>query len=184
MNGSDPVMKKGSIDTDTLVDDYARLVYHLIHRIVHDVAAHDDLFQEVFLRVLANIERFEGHSKLSTWIASITIRTCYHYLRSRKRTAVQYSFDRFLEEGGDIAGGVDTDPGAIDAAQTAERIERALDRLPMKYRLPIIMFYFEEHRYREIAAALDMPVGTVKTNLYRGLRALKEELKHEREELL
>lgn len=184
MNGSDPAMKKGFIDTDALVDDYARLVYHLIHRIVHDLAAHDDLFQEVFLRILGNIERFEGRSKLSTWIASITIRTCYHYVRSRRRTATQYSFERFLEGGGDIASEVDTDPGAIDAGRTADRIERALDRLPMKYRLPIIMFYFEEQRYREIAAALEVPVGTVKTNLYRGLRALKEELKHEREELL
>lgn len=184
MNGRAPGMKKEYIDTGTLVDDYAKLVYHLIHRIVHDVAAHDDLFQEVFLRILGSIDRFEGRSKLSTWIASVTVRTCYHYVGSRSRTSKQYSFDRFLEEGGDIAGGVETDPGAIDTARRADRITRALDRLPMKYRIPIIMFYFEEYRYREIAAALDMPAGTVKTNLYRGLRALKEELKHEREELL
>jgi RNA polymerase sigma factor (sigma-70 family) len=184
MNGSAPVMKKEYIDTDTLVDDYAKLVYHLIHRIVHDVAVHDDLFQEVFLRILGSIDRFEGRSKLSTWIASVTVRTCYHYVGSRMRRATQYSFERFLEEGGDIADGIDTDPGSIDTARRTDRITRAIDRLPMKYRLPIILFYFEEYRYREIAAALDMPIGSVKTNLYRGLRALKEELKHEREELL
>ncbi len=171
-------------DTDTLVHDHGKLVYHLINRIVNDTTVHDDLFQEVFLNVLRSLERFEGRSKVSTWISSITVRTCYNYIRSHKQDTANYSFERFLEEGGELAGGADPDPAEIERVGTAGIVRRSLDRLPLKYRLPITMFYFEDQSYREIAEALEMPIGSVKTNLYRGLRAMREDLKHERQELL
>jgi RNA polymerase sigma-70 factor (ECF subfamily) len=171
-------------DTDTLVHDHGKLVYHLINSIVNDTTVHDDVFQEVFLNVLRSLERFEGRSKISTWIASITVRTCYNYIRSHRKDMANYSFERFLDEGGEIAGTADPDPAEIERLGTASIVKQALDRLPLKYRLPITMFYFEDQSYREIAGALGMPIGSVKTNLYRGLRSMREGLKHERHELL
>jgi len=65
------------VDTDRLIEDHKNLVYHLIHRTVRDRTAHEEIFQEVFLNVLESLPRFEGRSKLSTWIASIAVHTSY-----------------------------------------------------------------------------------------------------------
>ncbi len=57
---------------------------------------------------------------------------------------------------------------------TKERLDGAINQLPPKYRMPVMLFYMEHLSYREIAECLAMPVGTVKTNLYRGLRKLRD----------
>ena len=75
------VTEKGPVDTDRLVEDHKNLVYHLIRRTVRDRTAHEEIFQEVFLNVLESLCRFEGGSKLSTWIASITVHTCYKFIQ-------------------------------------------------------------------------------------------------------
>jgi RNA polymerase sigma-70 factor (ECF subfamily) len=179
-----PLMNIDNIDIDSLLHDHERLVWHIIHRTVNDTSVHEDLFQEVFLNVIRSLDRFEGRSKLSTWIASITVRTCYNYLRRLKREEMHYSFERFLEEGGKVPGALEPDPGHVEADDRARTIEQVLNGLPLKYRLPIVLFYLENRSYREIAGVLDIPVGTVKTNLFRGLRLMKKNMGDDRDELL
>ncbi|MBN2169828.1 MAG: RNA polymerase sigma factor [Candidatus Krumholzibacteriota bacterium] len=160
-------------DTDRIVEDHKDLVWHLVHRTVADREVHEDLFQEIFLGVLAGLPRFRGRSRLSTWIWSVALHTCLrHVNRSRRRPFL--SLDEWLETtGAEPAGGEAPDPAAGEARA---HLEAALARLPLKQRLPILLCHVEGLSQREVAAALDLPLGTVKTNVFRGLRRLREEL--------
>jgi RNA polymerase sigma-70 factor, ECF subfamily len=163
------------VDTDRLVEDHKNLVYHLIHRIVRDRAAHEEIFQEVFLNVLDSLPRFEGRSKLSTWIASIAVHTSYKFIqRTRERERVE-SFSDWLE--GRPEPGVPSDlQENLERSDVRRRLERYLGELPPRYALPVTLFYLEGMSYREIAEVLEVPLGTVKSHLFRGLKELRKRI--------
>jgi RNA polymerase sigma-70 factor (ECF subfamily) len=169
------VMENESVDTDRLVENHQNLVYHLIHRTVRDRTAHEEVFQEVFLNVLESLPRFEGRSKLSTWIGSIAVKTCYKYIqKDGKRERVE-SFHDWLE--------ARPEPGVpsnlqenLERNDLRRRLERHLGELAPKYALPVTLFYLEEMSYQEIAEVLDIPLGTVKSHLFRGLRELRKRI--------
>jgi RNA polymerase sigma-70 factor (ECF subfamily) len=163
------------VDTDRLVEDHKDLVYHLIHRTVRDRAAHEEVFQEVFLNVLESLPRFEGRSKLSTWIASITVHTCYKFVRKARDRERVGSF-------GDWLGGR-PEPGTpsglqedLERSDVRRRLERHLAELAPRYALPVTLFYLEGMSYREIAEILEIPLGTVKSHLSRGLKELRKSI--------
>jgi RNA polymerase sigma-70 factor (ECF subfamily) len=148
-------------------------VYRLIRRTVYDHELHADIFQEVFLRVLSALPTFEGRSQLSTWIYSIAVRTCYD-LRRRSKRDRHLSFEEWFETPGqDVTSSEDSPFDAVFNSDRELAVERALARLAPAYQLPIQLYYLEGLAYAEIAAVLKMPLGTVKTNLYRGLRKLR-----------
>ena len=162
-------------DTDRLVEDHKNLVYHLIHRTVRDAAAHEEIFQEVFLSVFESLPRFEGRSKLSTWIASITIHTCYKFIGGAGKRARFESFGDWLERVPDP--GVPSDlQKELERSDARRRLERHLEELPPKFALPVTLFSLEGMSYREIAEALAVPLGTVKSHLFRGLRELRNRI--------
>ncbi|MCU0611450.1 MAG: RNA polymerase sigma factor [Candidatus Eisenbacteria bacterium] len=158
-------------DGDTLVDQHKDLVYHVINRMIPDPQYHDDLFQETFLNVARSMPTFRRESKLSTWIYRVAQNTCLSHIR-RMRGDPAYSLDEWREE--DLES--QTIPAIADKAEEGERrttLDHALDRLPLKYRMPVTLYYLEELSYREIAACLAIPMGTVKTNIHRGLMRLR-----------
>jgi RNA polymerase sigma factor (sigma-70 family) len=165
--------EKRIVDTDRLVEDHKNLVYHLIHRTVRDRTAHEEIFQEVFVNVLESLPRFEGRSKLSTWIASIAVHTCYkHIQKSGKRERVD-SFGDWLDGGPEP--GVPSDlQENLERNDLRQRLDRHLEELPPKYALPVTLFYLEEMSYKEIAEVLAVPLGTVKSHLFRGLGKLRK----------
>ncbi len=167
--------EKRAVDTDRLVEDYKNLVYHLIHRTVRDRTAHEEIFQEVFLNVLESLPRFEGRSKLSTWIASIAVHTCYkHIQKSGKRARVD-SFGDWLDGGPEP--GVPSDlQENLERNDLRRRLDRHLEELPPKYALPVTLFYLEGMSYKEIAEVLAVPLGTVKSYLFRGLGELRKRI--------
>jgi RNA polymerase sigma-70 factor (ECF subfamily) len=169
------VTEKGSVDTDWLVEDHKDLVYHLIHRTVRDRTAHEEIFQEVFLNVLESLPRFEGSSKLSTWIASITVHTCYKFIQKAGKRERTESFGDWLEEWPEPGVPPDLQEN-LERSDVRQRLERHLAELAPKYALPVTLFYFEGMNYREISEILEVPMGTVKSHLFRGLRELREKI--------
>jgi RNA polymerase sigma factor (sigma-70 family) len=172
-------MDRGSesrpVDTDRLVEDHKNLVYHLIHRIVRDRESHEEIFQEVFLNVLESLPRFEGRSKLSTWIASIAVHTSYKFLRKASERGHVESFGDWLEGRPEL--GVPSDPQEdLERRDIRLRLEEHLGELPPKYALPVSLFYLEGMSYREIAEILEVPLGTVKSHLFRGLKELRKSI--------
>jgi RNA polymerase sigma-70 factor (ECF subfamily) len=165
----------GPVDTDRLVEDHKNLVYHLIHRTVRDRTAHEEIFQEVFLNVLEGLPRFEGRSKLSTWIASITVHTCYKFIQKAGERARVESFGDWLEGGPEPAVTSDVQEG-LERGDIRRRLEWHLAELPRKYALPLTLFYLEGMSYREIADILEVPLGTVKSCMFRGLKELRKKI--------
>ena len=162
-------------DPGVLVDDFRNLVYHLVNRLIRDPAAREEVFQEVFLNIFRSLPGFEGKSKLSTWIASVAVNTCFGHVRKTKKDGLLVSLDEWLEN--------EENPGPPSSAGEAEErsetrllLERHLDRLPPIYKIPICLFYFEGRSYEDVAAIMNIPLGTVKIRLFRGLRRLRQSL--------
>ena len=155
----------------TLVERYQDLVYGLISRTLFDREQADDLAQEAFLRVHRGLPYFRRDARLSTWIYRIVINLC---AQQRGRTSpLELSLDETTD-----AGRPRVDPGGPDRAFTdfelRERLDKALAQLPSQHRVLIAAHYMDGVRYQELADAFGLPLGTVKTQLHRAKRRLRE----------
>jgi RNA polymerase sigma-70 factor (ECF subfamily) len=151
-----------------LVDRYKDLVYALIARTVQDRSKAEDLAQDVFLRVHRGLPYFRGEARLSTWIYRIVANVCVQ--DAGRPAAISLDDDR----------AADAAPSALDRQfrdlEVKDRLEKAIARLPANYRLLVAAHYLEGVRYEELADALQLPLGTVKTQLYRAKQQLRRML--------
>lgn len=154
-----------------LVTRYRGLVFGLIARTVGDRARAEDLAQDVFLRVHRGLPYFRGTSRLSTWIYRIVVNVCLHARHAPGTIPISLGGERTREP---VA------PGRADGSlELRDRLEKALARLPVPQRLLVAAHYLQDVRYEELAEAFDMPLGTVKTHLYRAKRELRRLLETE-----
>ena len=167
----------GSDDAFTeLVGRYRRLVFGIIARTTGDAAAADDLAQDVFLRMYRGLRYFQGRARISTWIYRITVNVCLQQRASPKRIEVPIRDER-VEQTLRLPPG--TKDGAFGTLELRDRLGKALARLPPNYRLLVAAHYLHDVQYEELAAALDLPLGTVKTHLHRAKRQLRQLLEGE-----
>ena len=152
-----------------LVDRYKDLVYGLIYRMVPDRGAADDLSQEVFLKVHRGLPYFRGEARLSTWVFRIVQNVCVQARSGRRPDASLDSApgDQPRREPGSI-------DGAFGSIEDRDRLDKALAQLPPNYRLLVVAHYVRGVQYEALAEALNVPLGTVKTHLYRAKRRLRE----------
>jgi RNA polymerase sigma-70 factor (ECF subfamily) len=155
-----------------LVERYKGLVFALVARSISDPARAEDMSQEVFLRVHRGLPYFRGESRLSTWIYRVAV----NLLMAEPRPAPTEPLE----------GAADGRPREFGAADKSfeelalrDRMEKAIRRLPVNYRVLIHGHYMKGLRYEELAEALDMPMGTVKTHLHRAKRQLRHLLETE-----
>lgn len=153
-----------------LVDRYKDLVFALIARTVQDRSRAEDLAQEVFLRVHRGLPYFRGEARLSTWIYRIVANVC---VQEKPRPAASASLD---DERTRTPGASDRQFGDLELR---DRLEKAIARLPANYRLLIAAHYLEGMQYEDLAEALELPLGTVKTQLYRAKQQLRRLLETE-----
>jgi RNA polymerase sigma-70 factor (ECF subfamily) len=152
----------------TLVERYERAVYHLALRTMRDVEEAKDATQEGFFKAYRALHTFRPGAKFSTWIFTIVYRVCCDRLARRKR----FSGDELPDRADGTAG-----PEAIaEQADDARRLRAAIEALPEKYRVVVTLFHLQGKQYEEIAAVLDLPLGTVKTHLFRAKELLRKAL--------
>ncbi len=170
---------------ETLVNERSGEIYGLLYRLTENVEEARDLTQETFLRAFQSIGHFRGESDLRTWIYRIAInqaRNRWRWWRRRRRDAT-VSIDE-PEIGGGRLGLVATlksttakDPEQDTLANERERaLRKALTNLKRVYREAVILRDIEGFAYEEIATALDISVGTVKSRLARGRQELRRKL--------
>lgn len=154
-----------------LVDRYKNLVFGVVARSAADPARVEDLAQEVFLRIHRGLPYFRGEAKLTTWIYRIVLNLLSQDAQ-RRRGSREVALDPDIPS---------HEPRTHDRAMTdlelRDRLDKALARLPANYRLLIAGHYLHDVKYEDLADALGLPVGTVKTHLHRAkkqLRALLE----------
>ncbi len=153
---------------EELVDRFKDLVFALIVRTISDRTRAEDLAQEVFLRIHRGLPYFRGEARLSTWIFRIVVNICSQE-KSRAR-AQTLSLD-------DPDSGVRA-PSTVDRRfadlELHDRLEKAIRQLPAQYRLLIAAHYLEGVQYEDLADAMNLPLGTVKTQLHRAKRQLRQ----------
>jgi RNA polymerase sigma-70 factor (ECF subfamily) len=151
-----------------LVDRYKGLVFALIARTVQDRSRAEDLAQDVFLRVHRGLPYFRGEARLSTWIYRIVANVCVQ--DSSRPATVSFDDQRAAPA---VPSAADRQFGDFELR---DRLEKAIARLPANYRLLIAAHYLDGVQYEDLAAALALPLGTVKTQLYRAKQQLRRML--------
>ena len=171
-----------------LVRRYERPVFSLIFRMVRDAATAEDLAQDAFIKVLNHIDKYRPEFKLSSWLFKIANNVAIDHLRRRQLDTVSVSGSPHAVTEAEIdATSFEIPSGDANALQEIEsrelgtEIERAIGALRPEYRACILLRHVEDRSYEEIAATLDLPLGTVKTYIHRARIELRDRLEHLRE---
>ncbi len=136
-----------------------------------DQAAAADATQQAFLKVLTGIHQFRGEAGFSTWLYRIVANTC----RDRSRSAAVREIPAEPAELALIPDGATHESGLARAEQQ-QQVRLALASLPPKLRLPVLLRYFEDLSYGELAQALDCSIGTVASRLNKAHQLLRQKL--------
>lgn len=131
----------------------------------------DDLAQEALLKAYLSFERFEGHSRFSTWLFRIAYNCYYDHIRKSGKEEGWQS----LEDGPKEAGNVEDEP-SVDRKYEHQQLYMAIRQLAAHEQAVILLFYMEEKSIREIMGIMEMPSGTVRSCLSRGRQHLKQYL--------
>lgn len=128
-----------------------------------------DATQDAFITVFRKAHQFKGKSAVGTWIYRIAVNTCYDQLRKAKRRPSDPMPD-YLDPADEKAEAI------VDSAGMRPDIKRALGRLPVEFRAAVVLSDIEGMSMPETAEVLGVPVGTVKSRVFRGRRLLAEQL--------
>ena len=139
----------------------------------------EDATQEIFLKAYRSLKKFRGESRFKTWLCRIARNECLNRLRHQPIGSLDEPFD---ESSTTTAGCqvVDSAPSPlelIEQEETKSAVHAAINKLPRQYQLVIMLFYFSDLSYEEIALVMEIPIGTVKTYLFRARALLKSKLK-------
>ena len=146
------------------ISTYGDRMLALAISILGDRAEAEDAVQDVMIRIWKALPQFRGDAAISTWIYSITRNRCLTVLKQRRGEPISLDDPDSREAAANVAA---VQPRASD-------VWSLLHALPIQYRQVLTLFYVEEKSYEEIARALDMPLGTVKTHIHRGRKMLAQ----------
>lgn len=154
-----------------LVEAYQRPVFNLCYRMLGDAAEAEDAAQETFLRAYTRLASYDAGRKFSSWLLAIASHYCIDQLRRRRFRLV--SWDALVPED----GLPDDQPGPEQVTlsrDTQRQVQRLLKELPPDYRAAIVLRYWHELSYEEIAQTLDTSVPTIKSRLFRARQLLAQ----------
>jgi RNA polymerase sigma factor (sigma-70 family) len=163
-----------------LLNQHKRLAYQLALNIVKDATEADDLVQESFIKAFASLSRYNPQYAFTTWLCKIVTNHCLDHLRRKKIKAC--SLDEPIQGRGgaikrEIADWSRNPEWLLTRKHRTLSIDRAIDSLPPRYKLVIVLRHKEDRSYEEIASILNIPLGTVKAQIFRARELLKKKLK-------
>jgi RNA polymerase sigma-70 factor (ECF subfamily) len=149
-----------------IVSRYKDAVFGLCLGFLRNRADAEDIAQDAFIRAYVNLRRYHLDKRFSTWLFTIAANLCRNRLRYRRNHPV-------VEPSTTLPGGMDPAKHIAKEDRHAQ-IREALNDLPYNYRAPLVLRFYNDLAYREIAEVLSIPEGTVKTRIHRGKSMLKE----------
>ena len=155
--------KEEQITAESAIDRYADMVYRLALSQMKNQSDADDLFQEVFVRLVSHIHELESWEHVKAWLIRVTINCARKHFELYWNKNVSY-----LETPEQIA-----DETASYVMEEENSVRVAVQQLPAKYRLVVHLFYFEQMSVGEIACAIEQKETTVKSQLFRAREMLK-----------
>src|SRR6476469_5854662 len=166
-----------------LIRRYERPVFSLIFRMVRDREISEDLAQDTFIKVLNHIDRYRPEFKLSSWLFKIANNVAIDHLRKRQVPTISMdgsphagTADAIESTRFEVADQQETALSEMESRELGNAIEKAIADLRPEYRACIMLRHVEDRSYEEIAATLDLPLGTVKTYIHRARHELRKAL--------
>ena len=160
---------------ERLVTEYEKAVYAIAQRMTGNPEDAADMTQETFIKAYNSLQSFRGDSKFSVWLYRIASNVCLDFLRSRSRKpTVSLSVEDDEGEEGqlDIADESQSPELLMERGLTRDAVRRGLDTLPPDYRQILLLREIQGLSYDEIASALEIEVGTVKSRIFRARKRL------------
>jgi RNA polymerase sigma-70 factor, ECF subfamily len=155
---------------ERLVDEHYVQLYRYAYRLCGEPSDAEDLTQEAFCKAQANFSQLRDVDRAKPWLFRILRNVYLHRLRAKKsRPCVLLD---------DLSEVPDRSPDPLPPIDSG-RLQDALNELPEAYRTPMILYYFEDFSYRDIAEHMDVPIGTVMSRLSRAKAHLRDRLCHE-----
>ncbi len=166
---------------ELLVAKYQRRLARLIFRFVRDSTEVEDVTQDAFIKAYRALPTFRGESAFYTWLYRIGINTAKNHLQTLKRRAPTTTlFDAEESEGFEDAGllhEVSTPENELMSKQVVDVVNSSLQELPYDLRTALTLREVEELSYEQIAAAMNCPVGTVRSRIFRAREAIATNLR-------
>jgi RNA polymerase sigma factor (sigma-70 family) len=154
-----------------LIKQHERLVGFMVGKLVKNKEEHEEICQDVFIKVYDKLKDFNFESKLSTWVATIAYRHAINSVRKGKREMISIPEDdlsakHFIQ--------VESPESILIDADLDKFVLQLIDRLPGQYKILLTLYHVEGMSYQEIATITGMPEGTIKSYLFRARSLLKE----------
>lgn len=178
--------KRGDADAlDTLIRKHEKRAYQYAYRLTSNPDEASDIVADAFVRVYTALKNFKGNSAFTTWLYRI-LTNCFLDLRKREKSRQTSSLDAVLStDEGEVERQIEDDGATpYDEAEKSAReraVQGALAELPEYQQAMITLYHAEQLSYEEIAEALDLPIGTVKSRLNRARISLRERLERDEE---
>ena len=180
------ILSGSTDDFRDVVTEYKGLVFHVVRSMIADISDHEDLAQDVFIRVYESLPKYEFRCGLATWISRIAYNTCLNRVRRTKSHPQDELKHRAGKEWGHEAEPphntelTSLDPATPYAVICRKELETAVRdsvrKIPMNYRLVIMLHYLEGFSIPDLSESLGIPEGTIKSYLFRARAILKSDL--------
>jgi RNA polymerase sigma factor (sigma-70 family) len=170
-----------------LLDRYKESVFYLLLKMVNNKDDAEDLTLEAFGKAFKNIEQYTPNYAFSTWLFRIATNNCIDFIR--KKRMVTLSLDKTFTSGDGDEMTMDVRSDSLDPEEHLIRKQKnvlmrsIVEKLKPRYRLLVEMRYFQEMSYEEIAETLDLPLGTVKAQLFRAREFLYNVIRETRDKI-
>jgi RNA polymerase sigma-70 factor (ECF subfamily) len=166
---------------ELLVEKYQRKLARLLSRFIRDPAEVEDVTQEAFIKAYRALPAFRGDSAFYTWLYRIGINTAKNYLMAMGRRAptstdVDSDEAEGFEEGEQLRD-INTPESLLLSSEIAQTVNATIEGLPEELRTAIQMREIEGMSYEDIAKAMDCPIGTVRSRIFRAREAIAEQLR-------
>ena len=164
-----------------LVEKYQRKLARLLSRFIRDAAEVEDVTQEAFIKAYRALPAFRGDSAFYTWLYRIGINTAKNYLMAMGRraptsTEIEAEEAEGFEEGEQLRD-INTPESLLLSSEIAQTVNSTIEQLPEELRTAIRMRELEGMSYEDIAKAMDCPIGTVRSRIFRAREAIAEQLR-------
>lgn len=153
-------------DFKEIYESNKNTVWQIASRYIASPHDREDLFQDIFVNVHKALPKFRRESAVSTWVYRIAVNTAINYLKKKKRQEKLHSIFSMFRQAND-------EPRYLESS---EELLKPLEKLNPRQKMVVVLADIEEKSLAEISAILRLPVGTVKSNLFRGREIVKKEL--------
>lgn len=168
------VLQGDTVEFQILVRRYHKPIYNLMFRVLKDIMTAEDLTQETFTRAYEKLGTFRTGKRFFPWIYAIGLNLCKDYLRKQGRHSHLFSDNAESDELADPGG--DDCQKNVDRALEVQQVARALEKLPLLYSEPMLLYYREGLTLREISDVLNVSAAAVKIRIHRGREKIKRSL--------